>query len=82
MAHVILSRPALERAINRCKENHPRVSPTGVLTYVVSRTAGGIANVHFFRDARNRKCAACDCPAGHRPMPLFCYHIAAALTLH
>ncbi len=82
MPHIIINRENIARAIERCKFNHPRVKPAGTMTYAVRRSAGGTALVHFFRDAHTNKCAACDCPAGQRPTPLICYHIAAALALH
>jgi hypothetical protein len=82
MAHIIISRANLARAIERCKSHHPRVRRAGNMTYAVQRSAGGTATVHFFRDAREQKCAACDCPAGQRPTPMACYHIAAAIALH
>lgn len=82
MAHIIINRENLARAIERCKFNHPRVKPAGTMAYAVQRSAGGTATVYFFRDANGNKCAACDCPAGNRPTALVCYHIAAALALH
>lgn len=80
---IIINRANLRRAIERCRMNHPRVQPSErPAIYFVTRTSGGTASVHFFVNGAGAKCAACDCPAGQRPTPLVCYHIAAALALH
>lgn len=67
----------MEKAIERCKAQHPKVRRVDASTVRVFGK-GGAYTVHFAEPRKGLKLACCDCKAS--ASGLLCYHIPAALV--
>lgn len=73
---------AMQRAINRAKQCHPKVTVLDVATRayrVTNSKRDGFYTVRFAVSA-GKKLAACDCKAGQSGM--ICFHAAAAAAVN
>jgi hypothetical protein len=66
----------MERAIARCKANHPKVRRVDSQTVTVYGSIGDACTVRFAEPRAGLTLAACNCPAGLESK--VCYHLAAA----
>ena len=77
--------PMFVRAVEKCRLVRPRVclglSADVGASYLVLRSDGERwASVLVTRALSGRPCVSCDCPAGRSAH--YCYHVAAALSVH